>query len=223
MKNSSFKMSRYRFARNAVAAILMCAAISACTKTDVTKHNQASSYPADVLDKWMTLQLRLMRNTPGIPNQAFARPFAYSGIAALESLEPGLKHSHKWREKWNGLTGLPTSDKSKKYYLPANVNAAMAAMNKGLFANAPAADKAAIDSLENALTTEFLATQKPEVVSFSSSYGKAVASAVLVWAETDGASNANAPYTVQQAPASGNLRLRCSVLPLRLTGDRTGL
>jgi hypothetical protein len=50
----------------------------------------ASSYSADLIDKWITMQLRLMRNATGIANIAFSRYYAYSGIAALESLTPGL-------------------------------------------------------------------------------------------------------------------------------------
>ena len=42
----------------------------------------ASSYSADVIDKWMTMQIRLERDAVGIPNVAFVRYYAYSGIAA---------------------------------------------------------------------------------------------------------------------------------------------
>lgn len=67
-----------------------------------------SSYSSDVVDKWITMQLRLMRNATGIPNQAFSRQFAYSGVAVLESLKPGLTGTNKkWSERWNDLTGLP--------------------------------------------------------------------------------------------------------------------
>ena len=79
---------------------------------------KASHYPAEVLDKWMTLQLRLMRNATGIPNQAFSRHMVYSGIVALESIAPGLPRGNKWEVKWNGLTGLPPSG-NMKYYYPA--------------------------------------------------------------------------------------------------------
>ena len=36
------------------------------------------------------MQLRLMRDATGIPNVAFSRYYAYSGVTALESLTPGL-------------------------------------------------------------------------------------------------------------------------------------
>jgi hypothetical protein len=143
----------------------------------------------------MTLQLRLMRNATGIPNQGFARHFAYTGVAALESLKPGRQSHPTWSNKWNGLTSLPIPGPGKNYYYPANVNAAMAAINKAMFPNASNVDKAAIDSLEAALNQLFLTTESPSIITTSSDFGKAVANAVFTWAETDGYKNANRPYT----------------------------
>ena len=154
------------------------------------------SHSSEVLDKWMTLQLRLMRNATGIPNHAFSRHFAYSGVAALESLAPGLPGHQQWSSKWNGLTGLPAAQNSISYYYPANVNAALAAMNRSMFPNASIADKAAIDSLEAALQADFLSTEPLSVVTASSDFGKAVAAAVYSWAQSDGASSVNPPYVV---------------------------
>jgi hypothetical protein len=159
--------------------------------------SKASSYPADVLDKWMTLQIRLMRNATGIPNQAFSRHFAYTGVTALESLRPGLNRSMEGLNKWNGLTGLPVVGHWKNYYLPANANAALAAINRAMFPGASTTDKAAIDSLEAALKFEFLKSEPANIISRSELFGKSTAIAVFNWAETDGYKNAGAPYTVQ--------------------------
>lgn len=172
----------------------------ACKKgsTPVEQGKNASSYSSDVLDKWMTMQLRLMRNATGIPNQAFSRHFAYTGVAAFESLKPGLTGTNKkWSEKWNGLTGLPVTGHKRDYYLPANANAALAAINRAMFPNANATDKAAIDSLEAVLKQEFLTKETVAVISNSENFGKSIAIAVFNWAETDGYKNAGAPYTVQ--------------------------
>ncbi|HEX2628026.1 MAG TPA: vanadium-dependent haloperoxidase, partial [Chitinophagaceae bacterium] len=162
-----------------------------CKKNDSPHH--PSSYPSTVLDKWITMQLRLMRNATGIANQAFSRHFAYSGITAIEAMAPGLEGRRFLTDKWNGLSGLPFADRSKNYYYPASVNAAMASINRLMFPNASVVDKAAIDSLENALKAEF---NKPaSLITVSSDFGKAVAQAVFNWSETDGYKNASAPYT----------------------------
>jgi membrane-associated phospholipid phosphatase len=181
-----------------IAALLF----SSCKKNNEPPghDNHPSSYSSEVLDKWMTMQLRLMKNTTGIPNQAFSRHFVYAGIAALESLAPGLPaHSNGYR-RWNGLTGLPTPDHSAHYYYPANINGAMAAINRALFPNAGSADKMAIDSLEAALNQSFLATQPANRINGSSEFGKSVAAAVFNWSETDGYKNAGNPYTPPAGP-----------------------
>ncbi|MBL7738740.1 MAG: vanadium-dependent haloperoxidase [Chitinophagaceae bacterium] len=146
------------------------------------------------------MQIRLMKNTTGVPNQAFSRHYAYAGITAVEAVAPGLPaYTHQYR-RWNGLSGLPAPDQSAHYYFPANINGAMAAINRSLFPNASSADKAAIDSLESALHTEFLGTQSQTRIIKSSEFGKAVAAAVFNWAETDGYKNASNPYTPPTGP-----------------------
>jgi hypothetical protein len=69
-----------------------------------------------------------------------------------------------------------------------------------MFPNASTADKAAVDSLEAVLNTEFSLTQEASLLNASAEYGKAVAAAVFTWAEKDGYTNASNPYTVQMGP-----------------------
>ena len=155
-----------------------------------------SLYSADVIDKWMTLETRIYKNATGFGNGGFARPFAYSGISAYESIDPGL---FSWKHKYNGLSGLPETDPFKKYNWPASVNATLAEINRGFFtsANLNATDLAAIDSLENALYAGF-SGEKADVLSRSVAFGKSIADAIFAWAQTDGFTQNNAmPYTVQ--------------------------
>lgn len=195
MTTASFKMMRQLFAFTVIALL-----IGSCKKNDPPYNNEVSQYPSYVLEKWMNMQLRLMKNATGIQNQAFSRHYSYSGITAVEAIAPGLPPQSNVYRRWNGLTGLPVADRFFHYYYPANVNGAMAAINRSMFPNATAADKAAIDSLESALITEFLAVQPAARISKSSDFGKAVAAAVYNWAETDGFKNANAPYTIPVGP-----------------------
>lgn len=196
---TSFKMRRHSIASLFLAAVLSVAVFNSCQRgeTSINQKYKPSYYSSDVLDKWMTMQLRLMRNATGIANHAFSRHFAYAGVAAFESLRPGLlAHGLQWSDKWNGLTGRPVFNHAKKYYYPANVNAAMAALNRAMFPNASAADKFAIDSLEAVLKQEFLADHPESMITTSSNFGKAVATAIFNWAETDGYKKANNPYTI---------------------------
>ena len=170
---------------------------NSCNKIgEINEHQNPASYSSDVLDKWMSMQIRLMKNSTGIPNHGLARHFAYSGVAALESIKPALPSLNKWSSKWNGLTGLPVPSTPAHYYYPASVNAALATMNRKMFPNASIADKAAIDSLETSLNNEFLQTQSADLIGKSGDFGMAVANAVYAWSETDGYKNANNPYSV---------------------------
>ncbi|MBC7886792.1 MAG: vanadium-dependent haloperoxidase [Ferruginibacter sp.] len=195
MTTTSYKMNRLSIAHLLLTTIIAGILIGSCKKNDPPGNNQVSFYSSDVLDKWMTMQLRLMKNATGIPNQAFSRHYVYAGIAAVESVAPGLPAHSNWYRNWNGLTGLPASHHSVNYYYPANVNGAMAFINKALFPNATNADKLAIDSLEAALNEGFLATKSQALIARSSEYGKAVAAAVFNWSESDGYKNAGNPYT----------------------------
>jgi hypothetical protein len=155
-----------------------------------------SLYPADVIDKWMTLEIRIYKSATGFGNGGFARPFAYSGISAYESIDPGLL---SWKHKYNGLSGLPETDRFKKYNWPASVNATLAEINRSFFttANLNATDLAAIDSLENAIYSGF-SGENADVISRSVAFGKSIADAIFAWALTDGFVQNNAmPYTVQ--------------------------
>lgn len=200
---TTFKM-KHSFGILIFTAVTLIILLNSCKKNDqvvIDTAPKVSSYNSEVLDKWMTIQLRLMRNATGIPNQAFSRHFAYAGIAAFESLAPGIPSSTVWHSKWNGLIVPPsTQGQARDFYYPANVNGAMANINRSLFPNATAADKAAIDSLEKALTQEFLLTQTQSKIELSSEFGKAVAAAVFNWADTDGNKNAGNAYDVPSGP-----------------------
>jgi hypothetical protein len=89
MTTTSFGMNRHSIAALILTAVFSILLFGSCKKSDeISKNkNHASSYSSNVLDKWMTLQLRLIRNASGIPNHGFSRHFAYTGVAALESLQ----------------------------------------------------------------------------------------------------------------------------------------
>ena len=211
MTTTSFKMNRRSIASLFLTTIVTAIVLISCQKGDtpipqeestaIPQRGKPTGYSSDVLDKWMTMQFRLMRNATGIPNHGFSRHFAYAGVAAFESLKPGMnKQTAQWSDKWNGLTGLPGHFPANRFYLPQNVNVAMAVINKAMFPNASAIDKAAIDSLELALKNEFLSNQPADIIANSIEYGNAVAEAVFNWSETDGYKNANDPYTIPTGP-----------------------
>ena len=185
----------------AVCVILLCG-ITSCKKTEVPLQqssavvvSDASQCPTDVIDKWITMQLRLDRDAVGIPNVAFFRYYAYSGIAAFEALAPGAFAEAANRDKWNGLMNLPQINAAQILYWPASVNTALAFMNRNMFISASPADSAAIDSLERAINSSYRQTHNPSVIAASNAFGRAVARIVFNWSETDGYKHASDPYT----------------------------
>ncbi|MBC7902404.1 MAG: vanadium-dependent haloperoxidase [Gemmatimonadaceae bacterium] len=194
MSQGFLKLKRQSFAWLIFSSILISLIAVSCRKPGKPRKDDVSYHSSKVVDSWITLQLRLIRNATGIPNQAFARHFVYSGIAAFESVAPGLDAVSR-SINWNGLTGLPQHQPHTKYYWPANVNAALAGINRSLFVNASEVDKSAIDSLENAWNIKFENETNAGVLTKSIAFGKSVATAVFNWSETDGYKGANAPYT----------------------------
>jgi hypothetical protein len=207
MSTTSLKMNRLSMSSLFLTVISSTIVLISCQKSDtpmpqeertaIAQRGKPTGYSSEVLDKWMTMQLRLMRNATGIPNHGFSRHYAYAGIAAFEAVKPGVdRQTALWSEKWNGLAISSVNIPAKKFYLPQNVNAALASINKAMFPNASTADKAAIDSLELALKNEYLINQSAEVIALSTQFGQEVASSVFNWAETDGYKNANDSYTI---------------------------
>jgi hypothetical protein len=181
---------------------------SGCQKFDWFDHHdnghghlkQTKDYSSEVALKWMDMQLRLMSTATGIPNVAFARPYAYSGIALYEAVAQGMPAYTSLKGKLNGLSGLPQTKHGVAYHWPSSANAALAYINKNMFPTTTAANKTSIDSLENALNTQYKDEADTETISRSIAFGKAVAQKVFEWAETDGYLQASDAYTAPTGP-----------------------
>ena len=184
-------------------SILFSISFTACYKgehDEFQSNNSASRFSSHVIDKWITMQIRLMKDATGIPNVVFCRYYAYTGVTAYEALAPGTPLGTLINKKLNGLTNLPQADQGKIYYWPASVNTALAFMNRSIFLNASAADKASVDSLENALNVFYSAQADADIIARSNAFGKAAASAVFNWSSTDGIASISDPYTPPVGP-----------------------
>ncbi len=165
---------------------------------------QTKTFSSDVAIKWMNMQLRIMSST-ALPNVAFARPYAYSGIALYEAVEPGMPAYQSLEGQLNGLIGLPETGNGLAYHWPSSANAALAYMNKNMFSTTSASNKTAIDSLENALNIQYQGEEDAAIINRSILFGKAVAQKVFEWAQTDGYLHASDAYT---APIGDGLWVR---------------
>ncbi len=157
---------------------------------------QTNTYSSEVAFKWIDMQLRLFRtNTPFIGGLPPHRYFAYSAIALYESVVPGMPSYQTLSGQLTDMPAMPRTTPGFAYHWPTCANAALAAMNRDFFPNTSAANKAAIDSLENVLNNAYKAEVSDDEFQRSVQFGKSIAQLIFDWSKTDGAANANAPYT----------------------------
>jgi len=157
---------------------------------------QTKTFSSEVAVKWMTMQVRQMRNYPPIVgNVAYSRHYAYSGIALYEAVVAGMPAYQSIASQLNGLGSLPSTAPGSAYHWAACANAALALINKKFFPNASPADIAAMDSLETALNAQYLTEADGAVINRSVVYGRAVAQKIYDWSETDKYQDVNNPYT----------------------------
>lgn len=162
---------------------------------------QTKAYSSEVAFKWMDMHLRLIRTNEkplgGLPPLRF---FGYCGIALYESVVPGMPAYQTLSMQLSEMPVMPKTKNSLSYHWPTCANAALAAMNKNFFSNTSPDNKAAIDSLENALNTQYQGEVKAHEFERSVDFGKEVAQRIFDWSKTDGVANANAPYTPPAGP-----------------------
>ncbi|HEU5164247.1 MAG TPA: vanadium-dependent haloperoxidase [Chitinophagaceae bacterium] len=158
--------------------------------------NQTKEYSSEVVLKWMDMQLRVIRTTAGMPPPTNSRLFAYSGIALYESVVPGMPAYQSLSGQLTDMPDLPQTSPGFAYHWAASANAALALMTKEFFPTTSFANKASIDSLENALNDVYKTQVNAETFNRSTTFGKAVAQLVFDWSETDGANHAGDPYAL---------------------------
>jgi len=161
---------------------------------------QANTYSGEVVTKWMHMQLELMKTATGIPNVAFARSYAYSGIAVYESVVPGMPAYQSLAGQLTALASLTPTTPGYAYHWAASANAALASINRAMFPNATAAVKASVDSLELSLNAQYQTEVNSETFDRSVSRGKDIAKQILNWASSDNADHASDKYIPPTGP-----------------------
>lgn len=181
--NQKFSMKRLS---TGFLAIMLLLLINACTiEENVTSISEpAHSYDAAVALKWNGLLIDIDRYAPGYRPPAAARLMAYTGLAAYESIVPGMPEYHSLAPNYVGLT-LPSTNVELQYYWPASLNAAYASMFRSFYPHISDEDKAKIDALENNLNAQFLSEISDAVLLRSNAFGKAVAEAVFEYSKKD--------------------------------------
>ncbi|MBD2715252.1 vanadium-dependent haloperoxidase [Microvirga sp. STR05] len=166
----------------------------------------ATSYTAEVADKWAKLTLQLVRTSPGFTPPVTARALGYAGLTMYESVVAGIPGRRSMAGQLQDLSSLPQPEAGQVYNWQLSANAAQASILKALFANTTAASMARIDSLETALARQHAGTDEA-VADRSGQYGRSVAQAIFTWSRTDGGHegyNRNFPASFTPASALGD-------------------
>jgi hypothetical protein len=168
---------------------------------------QTNTFSSTVAQKWQAMQLRILRQPPGSnPYGLFnIRNFTYCGIALYESVVPGMPAYQSLDGQLNDMPEMPSTEPGKAYHWPTVANAALAYMNKHFYTAANAAAyQTSMDSLENALNSEYQSQVPAPTFQRSKDFGRAVAEKVFNWSTIDGALNTNPPFVPPAPPLWSN-------------------
>lgn len=86
MKNFALIKTRYL-----LIAVTCLFSLPGCDDEPGIQVKQTKTYSSDVAIKWMSMQVKQMREyPPTVGNVLYARHYAYSGIALYEAVVPGM-------------------------------------------------------------------------------------------------------------------------------------
>ena len=163
---------------------------------------QTKTFSSDVVIRWLNMQLDMLRVplASGTGTQSADRAMAYCGIAAYESVVPGMPAYQSLTNQLNGFPAMPSTEPGKAYHWAASANAALAEMNRKLFPATSDVNKNSINNLENNLQSLYAGEVDAVTLQRSIAFGKEVAAKVFAWAAVDGSANVNPPYVPPVGP-----------------------
>ena len=166
----------------------------------------AAETPAQVLQAWYGLVLKLVRHTPTYSPPVASRAFAYLGVTAFEATETGTPELRSLAGQLNGLTDAPKRETGKVYDDALVIDAAMVAAATTFFSNTGPTGQRAMTALETQLADDLAKDVPPDVILRSRDHGTAIAAHIIAWAKGDGGAvveNLGFPlqYTLTKGPA----------------------
>jgi hypothetical protein len=143
---------------------------------------QTKTFSSDVVIQWLNMQLAMLRLPllPGTGSQGTERCQAYCGIATYESVVPGMPGYQSLTGQLTDFPVMPATEPGKAYHWAASANAALAEMNRRLFPTTSAANKTAMDNLENSLKAIYATEVDAATLDRSIAFGKEVATRVSI-------------------------------------------
>jgi len=158
----------------------------------------------DVLRKWYSLSLLLIRHTPTYSPPVASRALAYMGVVSYEAVASGSPKLQSLEGQLNGLSGIPTREAGQTYSEVVVLEAALSTTITTLFANTGPSGQQAIKKLAEDLDAKVAALDDDaQSRQRSKNYGRALADHILAWSKTDGGDvieNMGFPWTYKLTP-----------------------
>ncbi len=143
----------------------------------------AAEHNAEVLVKWMQLLYdRVEAEKVSAPGAS--RLYAYAGVAAYQSVVPGIPGGYSMAGQLTDLPESPRIDADLEYDWPSSANGALSTVIAGLFPQAPDTARA-VTSLRNSQTAARARVVDEAVVERSVAYGDSVGEVILEWMSGD--------------------------------------
>lgn len=187
---------------NLLILLLTAGLLYGCVRDDIL-HPPAPEENADVVYDWYKLAIRTQLHTNPPPVVITNnRNFGYIGVGLYEAVRPGIKGSVSISTILYQMPSIPEPARHQEYLWGASANAALASMFRQFLVNLTDANRASIDSLENAYNNRFRQSTSDAVVSRSQAYGRAVAAIMYSWSTSDNFNLAATGYTLPTGPSA---------------------
>jgi hypothetical protein len=161
----------------------------------------ADEFPSHVASTWFEELYDVVKAEQTTPPMA-SRIYGLSAVALYESIVAGTEAYRSLAGQLNGLTSLPQPAR-RKYHWPTVANAVLGMTIRGLYPMISQASREAINHLEESFASQQQAVVPRPVYERSVAHGRAVATAILDWAATDGFSMYNdCPYVPVSEPGA---------------------
>jgi hypothetical protein len=168
----------------------------------VQSKKSADQFPSHVASTWFEALYDIVKAEQTTPPAA-SHIYGITAVALYESVVSGTEAKRSLVSQLNGLTSLPQSDRNKKYHWPTVANAVLAATIRGLYPTISQVSLQAINELEQSIASPQQEAVPGPVYERSVAHGRAVATAILDWAATDGSSTFNnCPYDPNPEPGT---------------------
>jgi hypothetical protein len=150
----------------------------------LTEFRKVSDYPNDVVHDWNEVFLQVERYAAGYRPGPAPRAVAYIGLAAYESVVPGMPEFNSFDQYWAGFD-IPEIEADKEYCWPVVINASYEYLLPRFFGKATQDQINLIEQTADRINKDYKDEISSETYLRSIERGRKVAEAVWNWSKTD--------------------------------------